>query len=63
MEAVEYLSRRIVNKLLHGPIKHLRKSDDVDQQQSAIKDLNEMFQLNEESNIGRGRSQGRNRRK
>lgn len=63
MEAVEYLSRRIVNKLLHGPIKHLRKSDDISQQQSAIKDLNEMFQLDEKSNSGRRRSEGRYRRK
>lgn len=63
MEAVEHLSRRIVNKLLHGPIKHLRKSDDVNQQQSAIKDMNEMFQLDEKSDNGRGRTQGRSRRK
>jgi len=63
MEAVEYLSRRIVNKLLHGPIKHLRKSDDINQQQSSIKDVNEMFQLDKKSNSGRRRSQGRHRKK
>jgi len=63
MVAVEDLSRRIVNKLLHGPIKHLRKSDDINQQQSAIKDMNEMFQLDEKSNSGRRRSQGGKRRK
>jgi len=64
MEAVEQLSRRIVNKLLHGPIKHLRKHDDVNQQQSAIRDLNDMFQLDDKDNNGRGRSQSRsNRRK
>lgn len=63
MEAVEHLSRRIVNKLLHGPIKHLRKSDDINQQQSAIKDLNEMFQLDEKNPAGRRRSQGRSYRR
>jgi len=63
MEAVEHLSRRIVNKLLHGPIKHLRKYDDVDQQQSAIKDLNEMFQLDDNESNGRGRARGRSNRK
>jgi len=63
MEAVEHLSRRIVNKLLHGPIKHLRKYDDVDQQQSAIKELNDMFQLEDPENKGRGRSGRSNRRK
>lgn len=63
MEAVEHLSRRIVNKLLHGPIKHLRKYDDVNQQQSAIKDLNEMFQLEDTGSNGRGRGRGRSSKK
>jgi glutamyl-tRNA reductase len=54
MEAVERLSRGIVNKLLHGPMTHLRKSDNVDQQQSAIKDLSSMFQLEDEDNNIRG---------
>lgn len=63
MEAVEHLSRRIVNKLLHGPIKHLRKYDDVDQQQSAIRDLNDMFQLDDKDKSWGTRRGGSNRKK
>jgi len=59
LEAVERLSRGIVNKLLHGPMSHLRKAEEGSQ--SAIKELNDMFQLGEENN-GRGRN-GRNRRR
>jgi len=56
MEAVERLSRGIVNKLLHGPMAHLRKSDNVDDQQAAIKELSSIFRLEEkESGRGRGR--------
>merc|ERR1712232_698137 len=51
LEAVERLSRGIVNKLLHGPMAHLRKAEEGSQ--SAIKELNDMFQLGEENN-GRG---------
>lgn len=58
MEAVERLSRGIVNKLLHGPMAHLRKSDNVDEQQAAIKELSSMFRLEEE---GTGRGRGRRR--
>jgi glutamyl-tRNA reductase len=57
-EAVERLSRGIVNKLLHGPMSHLRSSDDINQQQNAIKELSAMFRL-EEENYGK---RGRNRR-
>ena len=55
MEAVERLSRGIVNKLLHGPKAHLRKSDNVggDEEQAAIKELSSMFRL-EEKGTGRG---------
>ena len=64
LEAVERLSRGIVNKLLHGPMAHLRKSDNVDQQQSAIKELSAMFQLEDDENNGRGAGRnGRNRRR
>jgi len=59
LEAVERLSRGIVNKLLHGPMAHLRKAEEGSQ--SAIKELNDMFQLGEENN-GRGRN-GRGRRR
>jgi glutamyl-tRNA reductase len=55
-EAVERLSRGIVNKLLHGPMSHLRSSDDVIQQQNAIKELSAMFRLEEENNGKRGRN-------
>jgi glutamyl-tRNA reductase len=55
-EAVERLSRGIVNKLLHGPMSHLRSSDDINQQQNAIKELSAMFRLEEENNGKRGRN-------
>lgn len=55
-EAVERLSRGIVNKLLHGPMSHLRSSDDLNQQQNAIKELSAMFRLEEENNGKRGRN-------
>lgn len=54
MEAVERLSRGIVNKLLHGPMSHLRKSDSVEGKQAALKELSDMFRL-EESEQKRGR--------
>lgn len=50
MEAVERLSRGIVNKLLHGPMTHLRKSESIEGKQSTIKELGAMFQL--EDNAG-----------
>jgi glutamyl-tRNA reductase len=58
LEAVERLSRGIVNKLLHGPMSHLRRSDSVDGRQAAVRELSDMFQLGEESTgrNGRGRS-------
>lgn len=62
MEAVERLSRGIVNKLLHGPMAHLRQSDNVDDQQQAIKELSAMFRL-QEKNSGRGRGGNRSRRR
>jgi glutamyl-tRNA reductase len=54
MEAVERLSRRIVNKLLHGPMAHLRKTDGIEGKQQTLKELNAMFRLEEEG-AGRGR--------
>jgi len=47
MEAVERLSRGIVNKLLHGPMSHLRKTESVEGKQAAVKELNSMFRLEE----------------
>jgi glutamyl-tRNA reductase len=54
MEAVERLSRGIVNKLLHGPMAHLRKTESIEGKQQTLKELNAMFRLEEEEN-GRGR--------
>ena len=48
MEAVERLSRGIVNKLLHGPMAHLRKTETVEGKQQTLKELNAMFRLEEE---------------
>lgn len=50
MEAVERLSRGIVNKLLHGPMAHLRQTENGDQKKK-IDDLNSIFDLNDE--VGR----------
>lgn len=63
LEAVERLSRGIVNKLLHGPMAHLRKTESIEGKQQTLKELNAMFRLEEESN-GRGRkSNGAARRR
>jgi glutamyl-tRNA reductase len=63
MEAVERLSRGIVNKLLHGPMSHLRSSENSSDQQNAIKELSAMFQLQEDGDKRRGGKRGRSRRK
>jgi len=47
MEAVDRLSRGIVNKLLHGPMAHLRQTEGSDQKKK-IDDLNSIFDLNEQ---------------
>ena len=63
LEAVERLSRGIVNKLLHGPMAHLRKTDSIEDKQTTLKELNAMFRLEEEL-YGRGRkTNGAARRK
>eukprot|EP00560_Eucampia_antarctica_P004965 CAMPEP_0197834978 /NCGR_PEP_ID=MMETSP1437-20131217/24306_1 /TAXON_ID=49252 ORGANISM="Eucampia antarctica, Strain CCMP1452" /NCGR_SAMPLE_ID=MMETSP1437 /ASSEMBLY_ACC=CAM_ASM_001096 /LENGTH=521 /DNA_ID=CAMNT_0043440065 /DNA_START=48 /DNA_END=1613 /DNA_ORIENTATION=+ len=59
LEAVERLSRGIVNKLLHGPMSHLRKADEGSQ--TAIKELSDMFQLGEDKK-SRGNN-GKSRRR
>lgn len=61
MEAVERLSRGIVNKLLHGPMSHVRKTESVEGKQNTLKELSAMFRLEEDVN-GRGRNT-RTRRK
>jgi glutamyl-tRNA reductase len=62
MEAVERLSRGIVNKLLHGPMAHLRKTESIEGKQATLKELSAMFRLEEGTN-GRGRAGARTRRK
>lgn len=48
LEAVERLSRGIVNKLLHGPMAHLRQTKSMEGKQLAVKELNAMFRLDDE---------------
>lgn len=55
MEAVERLSRGIVNKLLHGPMAHLRKTESIEGKQATLKELSAMFRLEEEESNGRRR--------
>ena len=61
LEAVERLSRGIVNKLLHGPMAHLRKTESIEGKQATLKELSAMFRLEEEAN-GRGRRSNTRRR-
>lgn len=61
LEAVERLSRGIVNKLLHGPMAHLRKTESVEGKQATLKELNAMFRLEEEANGRRKKPTGRRR--
>jgi len=65
LEAVERLSRGIVNKLLHGPMAHLRKSESIEGKQAALKELNAMFRLEEDdaANGSRRKTNGNNRRR
>lgn len=62
LEAVERLSRGIVNKLLHGPMAHLRKTETIEDKQATLKELNSMFRLDEEANARGRRSNGTRRR-
>lgn len=62
LEAVERLSRGIVNKLLHGPMAHLRKTESIEGKQTTLKELNAMFRLEEDAN-GRGRKNVPSRRR
>ena len=61
LEAVERLSRGIVNKLLHGPMAHLRKTESIEGKQATLKELNAMFRLDEETNGSQRKSNGRRR--
>jgi len=56
LEAVERLSRGIVNKMLHGPMSHLRRAESVEKKQAALSELSSMFRLDDEAGSrGRGR--------
>merc|ERR1712029_823876 len=48
-EAVERLSRAIVNKLLHGPMTHLHKTASVEGKQATVKELSAMFNLEDDN--------------
>ena len=48
LKAVERLSTGIVNKMLHRPMAHLRRTDSVEGKQAALKELSYMFRLEEE---------------
>ena len=58
LEAVERLSRGIVNKMLHGPMSHLRRAESVEKKQAALSELSSMFRLDDEEG-GRGRRRRR----
>ncbi|EJK49539.1 hypothetical protein THAOC_31577 [Thalassiosira oceanica] len=58
LEAVERLSRGIVNKMLHGPMAHLRRAESVEKKQAALSELSSMFRLDDEDS-GRGRRRRR----
>mmetsp|Transcript_20622 Transcript_20622/g.26587 ORF Transcript_20622/g.26587 Transcript_20622/m.26587 type:complete len:519 (+) Transcript_20622:222-1778(+) len=62
MEAVERLSRGIVNKLLHGPMTHLRKTESIEGKQATLKELSAMFRLEEEETNANGRRSSSRRR-
>jgi glutamyl-tRNA reductase len=63
MEAVERLSRGIVNKLLHGPMAHLRKTESVEGKQATLKELSAMFRLEETQKKKNAAAAARTRRK
>ena len=47
LETVERLSKGIVNKLLHGPMSHLRQQKTADDTRASIQQVREAFQLEE----------------
>jgi len=49
LEAVERLSKGIVNKLLHGPMNHLRQQKNADDTRLSIRQVQEAFQLDLEA--------------
>lgn len=59
LEAVERLSRGIVNKMLHGPMSHLRRAESVEKKQAALSELSSMFRLDDEEETPRGKGRRR----
>lgn len=45
MEAVERLSKGIINKMLHGPMTHLRGLSDMEERAQTLKNLESLFKL------------------
>jgi glutamyl-tRNA reductase len=62
LEAVERLSRGIVNKLLHGPMSHLHKTESAAGKQATLKELSAMFRLEENEGGNGGSRRRRNNR-
>jgi glutamyl-tRNA reductase len=60
LEAVERLSRGIVNKLLHGPMSHLHKTESAEGKQATLKELSAMFRLEENEGSRRRKKNRRN---
>ena len=53
-QAVDVLTKSILNKLLHGPMSYLR-SDDPDGNKATVQQVTELFLLQEQQQKGRGR--------
>eukprot|EP00934_Nitzschia_sp_Nitz4_P002485 Nitzschia sp. Nitz4//scaffold20_size174350//150590//152235//NITZ4_002128-RA/size174350-processed-gene-0.118-mRNA-1//-1//CDS//3329541887//2475//frame0 len=45
LEAVEQMSVGIVNKMLHGPMSHLRQTESLEGKKTTLQELSAMFQL------------------
>ena len=52
-QAVDMVTKSIVNKLLHAPMSYLR-SDSMDGSKATVQQIEELFQLRESQNRGRG---------
>jgi glutamyl-tRNA reductase len=52
LEAVERLSKGIINKLLHGPMSHLRHQKTAEDTRASIRQVSEAFQLEGEEASG-----------
>jgi glutamyl-tRNA reductase len=58
LEAVERLSRGIVNKLLHGPMAHLRSPEGVDDKRRTLNTLSALFKLDDSGQQKKGGKKG-----